>query len=652
MDLDALSRRLDALEAGRLGDRMLLDRLLNDAVRRRRSTREPEPDLVGRLSPGTLTGGHGVRGGRPDTLPDLGSPLLARLRDDASMGAYTAGGTDAFGGFSNLLADPTFESVTTTPTTIGTAYTSLGDEWEAKYVLNSGTVATTRQLYEADPRQDLQAQGSSSTVVLYLEFGLAASDMTIYLRPKDVTEVLSTANAIASWLVGSCRAWAGDTFTIATFTCYLEIVDGSDTVLAQGDAADLIQLRAIHEQSRIAAAFETPVFSDDYRWRLRVDVTKTDTGATGYAIGLFGEPMIAQSEDGSPPMFTPAIGRWEPSHASYLDVDGTLTAALLRLTGTTVGAQVLGVRDDGDSVDRWAVTAGGNQEWGPGSGARDAILSRDSAGVMLLDDAGLRVQRDTAGSLAFGARVTGDSVPRHFVGADGEHQWGSGSATRDVRMRRSAANILEVDNGAAGAATLSVVGGVDTGTGVFSGAVSALTSLGIGTYAEFNDAASVSSPSSGFARIYFDTDGHLYMVNSAGDGRDLCCKIIRLTFVAQNVPASATTSMNPQDVDTPVGTPRVNIPKSGWVVGVARRTSAVVAAGNIDVRVTLGGTEVWTALDNISSSATSNASQAPGLDSFTSSDGIGVNLVSDGTYAPATLEWIVDVYVQVPWDNT
>lgn len=454
-----LADRLDALEAEnralRDGLRVLGEshRAVATEVARSRRFRDAGQwdDLKARLDPGPLVGTIRHRRGAPERLPDLGAPLTARLRDDAAMGAYAVGRTDAFGGYANLLVDPTFETFSTTAVTIGTSYTSVGDEWEAKYVLNSGTVATVRQMYEATAREEPGSVGSSSVPYLYLEFGTNASDMTIYLRSKDVTEVLSTENAIASWIVAACRVWGLDTGTLSTtidtFTATLELVDGSDTVLDSSDSFDLLQSRTDNVQALLEAAHEGPAFGDDHRWRLRIDITRGSGVDTGYAIMAISEPLIAMSDDGSPPSFTPAIARWEPSHVRNLTAEG-----LVRLIGTTATTQVLGARDDGDSDDRLTMDASGKIGWGSGSGAADVNLYRLGANRLGLEDAELEVIRDAAGNDAINAYVTGDSASRYLVNADGSTEWGPGSGSRDVRLQRTGAGEMTLDNNQGGGA--------------------------------------------------------------------------------------------------------------------------------------------------------------------------------------------------------
>lgn len=317
--MDDILSRLARLESDQSGLRRGLAVLDQEAVRsRRESTAAQDAELLARLSPGSLGAPVGARGARFDTLPALGAPLLQRLRDDAGLSAHAGGRTDPPGGYGNALADPTFDTLV--EATIGTAYTAIGANWEAKYVLNSGTVATTRTLGPGAYRGDFGNNATSSaTADLYLDFGVDASDMTVYLRPPTGVVPGGGSAAIPSWVAVAVRA-AVYSLTNVTATAYMEIENGTGTVLASGDAEDLVNLLDLAEWTRLEAALADPTVAGTYRWRLRIDVTKT-AGSVGAATLLLAEPLWSLSDDGSAPMFTPAVGGWFPGMPGYQLVD-------------------------------------------------------------------------------------------------------------------------------------------------------------------------------------------------------------------------------------------------------------------------------------------------------------------------------------------
>lgn len=348
--MDDILARLARLESDQSALRRGVSILDAEAVRsRRESTAAQDAALVARLSPGSLGTPVGARGALFDSLPALGAPLLQRLRDDASLSAHSGGRVDPYAGYANVLVDPTFDTMGV-PAATGTAYTASGPHWESKYVLNSGTVATTRTVGISSIRSEATyAYGSSAIGEITLDFGTAASDMTIYLRPS--TAYVPAGVTVASWIVGSCRVF-GSVPVNVTATAYLEIVDATDTVLAAGNAEDIINLVDLEEQSRLDVGYETPVVGATYRWRLRVDVTKT-AGSVGSIIIGFVEPLQTFSEDGSAPAFTPAIGAWLPGLPGYQLVDRAYvqnnipaaTAALMPMSDLAVPSTV---------PERWA----------------------------------------------------------------------------------------------------------------------------------------------------------------------------------------------------------------------------------------------------------------------------------------------------------
>lgn len=321
----SIEDRLAALEAASSSVRSSVSELAREAIRGRRYRDTADTaDLTSRLDPGGLVGLAPYRRGRQSTLPDLGTPLLARLRDDAFLPGLTAGDTDAYDGYANMLTDPVFETIAQIANPINTAYSTIG-EWKVKYVLNSGTVASTR-LATGVARKPWSAVGppppsynvgSSANLLISLDFGTNASNMTVYVRPLIDTSIASVVVQVPSWLTASMVVWCSLlSGSIATASAYLEIVDSTDTVIASGDPEDVLNLYAIKAHSRIEAAYQDPTIATDYSLRLRIDVTKA-AGVAGNVSTALGEPLLAASDSGSPPTFTPAIGAWLPGIVGY-----------------------------------------------------------------------------------------------------------------------------------------------------------------------------------------------------------------------------------------------------------------------------------------------------------------------------------------------
>lgn len=109
-------------------------------------------------------------------------------------------------------------------------------------------------------------------------------------------------------------------------------------------------------------------------------------------------------------------------------------------------SSMLAGAQDGDTVNRINVAADGKHTWGSGSATRDCTLYRSAAGQMDWQFTAVRTER-AAGtdnvSLSF---VTADSQPRFGRDANGTMTWGSGSAGRDTNLYRLGADALKTDD--------------------------------------------------------------------------------------------------------------------------------------------------------------------------------------------------------------
>jgi hypothetical protein len=76
-------------------------------------------------------------------------------------------------------------------------------------------------------------------------------------------------------------------------------------------------------------------------------------------------------------------------------------------------------------------------------GVLDLLTNTTTADTGNTMSMGVRVAAASSG--AYFAFVTTDSVGRWAVTGDGRQQWGDGTAARDVELRRSAANTLQLD---------------------------------------------------------------------------------------------------------------------------------------------------------------------------------------------------------------
>lgn len=184
----------------------------------------------------------------------------------------------------------------------------------------------------------------------------------------------------------------------------------------------------------------------------------------------------------------------------------TAPTAVLDVTSTASTDPVVNSNTAADTITnkRFTLLTSGKMSWGAGSGATDATFQRISAGGLRLDTilginadplstAQLYIEHDTAskrglkikntgssGALSalfsevpsataaaelLGAFITGESNTRFSIDHSGLISWGSGSASLDTNLYRSAANVLKTDDSLIVAADLTVSGNaVITGT--------------------------------------------------------------------------------------------------------------------------------------------------------------------------------------------
>jgi hypothetical protein len=107
----------------------------------------------------------------------------------------------------------------------------------------------------------------------------------------------------------------------------------------------------------------------------------------------------------------------------------------------------------------------------------DLVLSGSSAIDIggAANGGGYGVLGSSATSDVLYSKVSGDSVGRFYVSADGAHQWGSGAATRDTNLYRSGANTLATDDSLSVGINLSVAG-----SGSMAGNLAVTGGLGVG----------------------------------------------------------------------------------------------------------------------------------------------------------------------------
>lgn len=138
------------------------------------------------------------------------------------------------------------------------------------------------------------------------------------------------------------------------------------------------------------------------------------------------------------------------------DSGGNASVAIQRVNASDL---ILSGQVGSETERRFRITTDGKQEWGDGSTAVDTNLYRSAADTLKTDDqfisatgistavGAIQAERAVAGDDAFRSLVTGDSVHRFVVDADGRIEWGPGGASsRDTNLFRESANVLRTND--------------------------------------------------------------------------------------------------------------------------------------------------------------------------------------------------------------
>ena len=143
-------------------------------------------------------------------------------------------------------------------------------------------------------------------------------------------------------------------------------------------------------------------------------------------------------------------------------------------------------------------------------------------------------------------------------------------------------------------------------------------------------------------------------IGVTGSDRVVSRQLVAIPFVLVNVPANTTTEMQMADNALGLGTPRIGMGWPGDIVGVSYRMSAAITAGGataLRIQATVGGSSVWTAHTLTTSSAQFDVATQPFADTFTSSQQLGLQIVTSATFAPTTLDMACLLWVALKYDG-
>ena len=440
--------------------------------------------------------------------PDLDTSLISRLRKGDSV-SNTLGEAQANSlGLRNMFTDPLFRSAQST--VLSGVAASISKEWTAMFTSSAAGVAPNFVAggYENTPHvgyRDNPFIGAVSGVIV--QGGTGAGTTTIILRRA--FQAVTWDPTVLPWGVFSVMIYNDATYShnptgLSSVQVQLRIRDSGDTTtLAQSPPLDWLTELGSGEFGRLYATIDSSNMSSALQLQIVFTITHTASQAGFSVKPAFAETQWELAPYPSPTPFT--IGTATPDGSIYwvpptpagtnaqpfgirLWTDNDLNnnpRVAFRVLANDAGAVLFGANASPDvSLSRQAAnvlrlgtgsgTGGGVLESQgrtapptPNAGYGDLYFSSATKTWHQVDDAGVdtdlaagggggatQVSRDAAAAAAdYVARIrlTTDTTFRAFLGLDssdrGSLEFGPGGvAARDVRMFRSAANELTVDD--------------------------------------------------------------------------------------------------------------------------------------------------------------------------------------------------------------
>lgn len=176
------------------------------------------------------------------------------------------------------------------------------------------------------------------------------------------------------------------------------------------------------------------------------------------------------------------------AYLTFGDVSGGISllqrtsgAVVLTITGASGQTADLVQIENGSGNLVTAIDKDGKIKFADGSGgASDTNLYRSAAGIVQSDGL-IRSSRASATDAALGTIVSGDTLSRYIVFADGKTEWGPGNASRDTNLYRSAADVLKTDDSFTIGTNLQVDGNTTLGNANTDSVTANANILGNGT---------------------------------------------------------------------------------------------------------------------------------------------------------------------------
>ena len=350
-------------------------------------------------------------------------------------------------GLGNMLMDPTFMSVDDAVRFFDAVEQKLG-AWLVRYELITGTERDDPYLWLVYERDNAWNPYSSAMLSWTCPTNTTAQDAYAYFYPGDHVKgsILDLPYVVASIQLMDWGYYSGTEADWTEIEFGVEIwKDGTPDVKL---AETYVDLKTIPPDFPVQVwiSYQRPDPANDnttYYVRYVWHTTKVDTDPRrpAWEIGL-GEPMMHFASTPDPAEFTPAVAKWIP--ASFEAWDNFENQPVLHIDKSGMAFTM----PDATSVDTMFQHIATNV----------LRISGHSANPTELQILGYLTNPAAIGLYRNGEYYNQVVKLTTGTGPNPALELGPGGSARDLRLRRSAAKTLEVDDNAGGAATLNVVG--------------------------------------------------------------------------------------------------------------------------------------------------------------------------------------------------
>jgi len=149
--------------------------------------------------------------------------------------------------------------------------------------------------------------------------------------------------------------------------------------------------------------------------------------------------------------------------------------------------------------------------------------------------------------------------------------------------------------------------------------------------------SSPATPDTGRVHVYPKTNGKMYSMADDAIERDMSAQVVCIPFRLSSSPGTATVQMKMSDAASGFVSPRLPCPWTGSIIGISARLSTAWTAGTLDIEAMVNASATGFKVTFGDATAFKTNKQADTLDTFDTTDAIGVQAVGTG-FTPTAAE--------------